>query len=137
VERSRAWRWVQVHGPELAGRCRPRLKPANRSWRADQIDSKAKGQERVLYRAVDSTGQTIDLLLTAKRDSATAKRLFRRALTNTANRMPRVIHADDNRACPVAAEGRKQNGTLRRRCTLRQRRYLNNIVEQDLESTVI
>ena len=37
---------------------------------------KVKGQERFLYRAVDSSGQTIDFLLTAKRDRAAAKRFF-------------------------------------------------------------
>ena len=31
-----------------------------------------------LYRAIDSTDATIDLLLSALRDAATAKRLFRR-----------------------------------------------------------
>jgi putative transposase len=29
-----------------------------------------KGQEKYLYRAIDSTGQSIDFLLTAKRDAA-------------------------------------------------------------------
>jgi len=50
------------------------------------------------YRAVDSNGQTIDFLLTAKRDAAAAKRFFRRALSNPGNRMPRVINVDKNRA---------------------------------------
>jgi transposase, IS6 family len=32
-----------------------------------------------LYRAVDSSGQTIDFLLSAKRDAEAAKRFFRKA----------------------------------------------------------
>jgi hypothetical protein len=33
-----------------------------------------KGEAKFLYRAVDATGQTIDFLLTAKRDAAAAWR---------------------------------------------------------------
>src|ERR1035441_10515846 len=59
---------------------RPHLKPTNKSYRVDETYIKVKGKERYLYRAVDSTGQTIDFLLTAKRDAAAAKRFFRKAL---------------------------------------------------------
>jgi hypothetical protein len=65
---------VQTYGPELDKRCRPHLKPTNRSWRVDETYIKVKGQERFLYRAVDASGQSIDFLLTAKRDTAAAKR---------------------------------------------------------------
>ena len=41
---------------------------------------KVKGQDKYLYRAVDSTGQTIEFLLTARRDTAAAKRFFRKAV---------------------------------------------------------
>jgi transposase-like protein len=71
---------VQIYGPELDKRCRPHLKPTNRSWRVDETYIKVKGRERFLYRAVDSTGQTIDFLLTAERDTAAAKRFFQRGL---------------------------------------------------------
>ena len=90
-----------------------------------------KGQERFLYRAVDSSGQTIDFLLTAKRDAAAAKRFFQRGLANPGNLMPRVINVDQNRAYPAAVEELKKDGTIRRRCKLRQCKYLNNVVEQD------
>ena len=50
----------------------------NKSYRVDETYIKVKGQEKYLYRAVDSTGQTIDFLLTAKRDAAAAKRFFRK-----------------------------------------------------------
>src|SRR5262245_32953046 len=47
------------------------------------------------------------------------------------NPQPRVINVDKNRAYPAAVEEFKVEGTLRRRCRLRQCKYLNNVVEQD------
>jgi transposase-like protein len=41
------------------------LKATNKSYRVDETYIKVKGKDRYLYRAVDSTGQTIDFLLTA------------------------------------------------------------------------
>jgi len=76
ISPSCVWRWVQIYGPELDRRCRRYLKPTNKSWRLDETYIKVKGQERYLYRAVDATGQTIDFLLTAKRDAAAAKRFL-------------------------------------------------------------
>ena len=131
ISASCIWRWVQIYGPELDKRCRRHLKPTNKSWRLDETYIKVRGQERFLYRAVDSTGQTIDFLLTAKREAAAAKRFFRRALAQTGNPMPRVINVDKNRSYPAAVEGLKQEGIIRRHCQLRQCKYLNNVVEQD------
>jgi transposase-like protein len=51
------------------------LKATNKSYRVDETYIKVKGQEKYLYRAVDSTGQPIDFLLAAKRDAAAAKLL--------------------------------------------------------------
>ena len=81
VDASCIWRWVQAYAAELNKRCRPHLKATNKSYRVDETYIKVKGQEKYLYRAVDSTGQTIDFLLTAKRDAAAAKRFFRKANT--------------------------------------------------------
>jgi transposase-like protein len=61
-----------------------------------------KGQEKYLYRAVDSTGQTIDFLLTAKRDAVAAKRFFQKVFSCSANPVPRVINVDKNPAYPAA-----------------------------------
>jgi transposase-like protein len=62
-----------------------RLKPATKSYRVDENYIQAKGQDRYLHRALDSTGQTIDFLLTAKRDAASAQRFFRKVFANPAN----------------------------------------------------
>src|SRR3954471_20933552 len=74
VDASCIWRWVQAYAPELNKRCRPHLKPTNKSYRIDETYINVKGEDKYLYRALDSTGQTIDFLLTAKRDRAAAKR---------------------------------------------------------------
>jgi transposase-like protein len=92
---------------------------------------KVKGKDRYLYRAVDSTGQTIDFLLTAKRDAAAAKRFFRNAFQSPGNPVPRVINVDKNPAHPAAVEALKADGYLPPRARLRQCKYLDNIVEQD------
>src|SRR4051812_22125799 len=122
---------VQAYAAELNKRCRPHLKSTNKSYRVDETYIKVKGQEKYLYRAVDSTGQTIDFLLTAKRDAAAAKRFFRKVFRSSANPIPRVINVDKNAAYPAAIELLKREGTLPRRVRLRQCKYLNNVIEQD------
>ena len=67
------WRWVQRYAPELERRLRSRLKPTNDSWRVDETYVRVKGKWVYLYRAVDSSGATIDFLLSAKRDAAAAR----------------------------------------------------------------
>jgi transposase-like protein len=89
------------------------------------------GKSKYLYRAVDSTGQTIDFLLTAKRDAGGAKRFFRKVFQTASNPQPRVINVDKNPAYPLAIEELKAEAVLSKRVRLRQCRYLNNIVEQD------
>jgi transposase-like protein len=59
------------------------LKSTNKSYRVDETYIKVKGEDKFLYRAVDSTGQTIEFLLTAKRDAAAAKRFFRKSAEHT------------------------------------------------------
>jgi hypothetical protein len=63
IDPSCIWRWVQQYGPELEQRCRPHLKPINKSHRVDENHIKVKEEDRYLYRAVDSTGQTNRLLI--------------------------------------------------------------------------
>jgi transposase-like protein len=131
VDPSCIWRWVQAYAPELNKRCRVHLKPTNKSYRTDETYIKVKGEDKYLYRAVDSTGQTIEFLLTAKRDAAGAKRFFRKALSSPGNPVPRVINVDKNPAYPAAVEALKGEGSLPRRVRLRQCKYLNNVIEQD------
>jgi len=79
---------------------------------------------------VDSTGDTIDFLLSLKRDEDAAKRFFQKALRSQNHPRPRVINVDKNPAYPKAVEDMKQARELGQRCRCRPIRYLNNVVEQ-------
>lgn len=119
VDASCIWRWVQAYAPELNKRCRPHWRPVNKSYRIDETYIKVKGADKYLYRALDSTGQTIDFLLTAKRDAAAAKRFVRRAIEASGSAMPRVMNVDKNPAYPAAVDALKAEGAIPRRVVLR------------------
>ena len=131
VDHTTIFRWIQAYTPELEKRIRPHLRPSNGSWRVDETYVKVKGRWTYLYRAVDSRGQTIDFLLSAKRDAAAAKRFFRKALGQPHTVNPPTITVDKNPAHPRAVAAMKEDGELWRRSRLRQIKFLNNIVEQD------
>jgi IS6 family transposase len=122
---------VQRYAPELEKRSRPHLRPTNDSYRVDETYVKIKGKWYYLYRAVDSTGQTIDFMLSAKRDAKAAKRFFRKMLKLPQHSSPRVINVDQNKAYPPAVEELKKEGVLSIASQLRKCKYLNNIIEQD------
>ena len=87
--------------------------------------------EIIFTLAVDSEGNTLDFLLTARRDATAAERFFRKTLGATHTQMPRVINGDKNAAYPKAEETLKAEDVLSKTTELRQNKYLNNIVEQD------
>jgi transposase-like protein len=131
VDHSTINRWVLKYAPELDKRIRPHLKPTNGSWRVDETYIKVKGAWKYLYRAVDSQGNTLDFLPSAKRDGKAAAHFFRKVLKAQHTQTPRVINVDKNAAYPVAMETLQGDETLAETIELRQVKYLNNVVEQD------
>jgi IS6 family transposase len=119
---------VHAYSPELNNRCWSHLKRTNKSYRVDETYIKVKGEDTYLYRAMDSTGLTIDFLLSAKRDSARCETLLSRGLQLTCESHFAVINVDKN---PAAVEALKADGIILRRFRLRQCKYLNNVVEHD------
>ena len=93
------WRWVQRYAPELQRCLRRHLKPTNDSWRMDETYVRVKGKWRYLYRAVDSTGATLDFLLSAKQDAAAAKRFLAKALGGANH--PRAAGHQHRQATPL------------------------------------
>jgi transposase-like protein len=106
------------------------------SWRFLAVDEtyvKIKGHWTYLYRAVDKQGKTVDFLLRAKRNVASAKAFFRRAFKNQ-GRPPRAITLDGYQASHRAAReilGQHRRG---KRTKIRSSKYLNNLIEQDHRS---
>lgn len=131
VDHTTIYRWVQSYAPELERRVRPYLSLTNDSWRVDETYVKVKGVWKYLYRAVDSMGNTLDFMLSAKRDGKAAERFFRKVLKAEHTQVPRVVTVDKNAAYPVAVERLKGDETLSETTELRQKKYLNNIIEQD------
>ena len=131
VDHTTIYRWVQEYSPEIDRRLRSHLRPTNDSWRVDETYILVKGKQKYLYRAVDSQGNTLDFLLTAKRDAKAAKRFFRKMLKAVHISTPRVITVDKNPAYPKAIKELKAAKKLPEIVKLRQIKYLNNIVEQD------
>ncbi len=125
------YRWVQAYAPELDKRCKAYLKPTNDSWRVDETYIKVKGEWKYLYRVVDSEGNTLDFMLSARRNARAAERFFRKALKSTHNQSPRVINMDKNAAYLPAIDELKADETLTKTTELRPVKYLTNIVEQD------
>ena len=91
--------------------------------------SLVKGKWTYLYRAVDKQGQTVDFLLSEKRDIAAAKRFFIKAIQN--NEAPAKITLDGYEASHRAVSELKAEGVLPASVEVRTSKYLNNLVEQD------
>src|SRR5947208_4067523 len=131
IDPSTIWRWVQRYAPELNERLRRELKPTNGSWRTDETYVRVAGRWTYLYRAVDSTGATIDFLLSETRGLSAARNFFQKALASPGHPRPRVITVDGNPSYPTVIDELKQQRALGRRCYCRVVPYLNNLVEQD------
>ena len=91
---------------------------------------KLRGRWVYLYRAVDRAGQTVDFRLSARRDLAAAKAFFKKA-SKSQGHPPQTITLDGYAASHRAVREMKADGVLPEDTTLRQSKYLNNLIEQD------
>jgi len=112
-------------------RIRPHLKMSGTSYRIDETYIKVGNECKYLYRAVDKEGQTIEFMLSARRDISSARRFFKKVMRADHRRLPFSINVDKNAAYPVAFTASQQDKVLPFDCKLRRIKYLNNIIEQD------
>ena len=131
VDHSTIAGWVLTYATVLNERIRSEMRHPGRSWRVDETYVRVAGRWTYLYRAIDSAGNTIDFLLSPKRDLIAAKGFLQLALWQAGQFRPRVINVDGHPAYPSAVEQLKRSGELGQRCRYRRAPYLNNILEQD------
>jgi transposase, IS6 family len=130
LDHSTIARWVLRYAPVLNERIRSEMRQPNRSWRCDETYIRVAGQWTYLSRAIDSAGNTIDFLLSPRRDFIAARAFLQIAVAQAGRIQPCVINVDGHPAYPAAIEDLKRSGELSRRCRCRSR-YVNNRIEQD------
>jgi putative transposase len=92
VDHSTIQRWVFKFTPLIESQMRKRKGRVGASWRMDETYIKIKGIWYYLYRAVDKLGNTVDFLLTRRRQRMSAQSFLIKAINN--NYRPRVINID-------------------------------------------
>ncbi|KAF7963816.1 integrase [Cupriavidus sp. UYMU48A] len=127
VDHATVHRWALKILPVLAKGFRQRKRAVGSSWRVDETYIRVNGPWKYLYRAVDRLGQTVDFLLTARRDMAAARRFFERAID--LHDVPEKITIDKSGANTAAAHALIEDSGAS--IELRQSKYLNNLVGQD------
>jgi transposase-like protein len=80
LDHSTIHHWTLRLMPVLERTFRKRKAAVGKSCRMDETYVKVGGQWKYLYRAVDKAGNTVDFLLTAKRDRAAAQRFLTRTI---------------------------------------------------------
>jgi putative transposase len=94
-------RWVLKFGPTCARNLR-RLRPRpNDIWHLDEMVISIQGRRMYLWRAVDSEGEILDILMQPRRDTAAALKLMRKRLKKQGF-APGILVTDKRRSYGVA-----------------------------------
>ena len=123
-------RWVQRYAPEFDKRWNRFSTQAGNSWRVDETYVRIRGRWAYLYRAVDAAGKTVDFRLSPRRNVASVKAFFRKAVRSQ-GRSPETITLDGYAASHRAVRELQRQGRLAEVTKLRSSKYLNNRIEQD------
>ncbi|MER5227975.1 IS6 family transposase [Streptomyces flaveus] len=115
-------------GQAYANSLRRRQPQPGDKWHLDEVFIKINGERKYLWRAVDQDGNVLDILVQNRRDTAAARRFFRRLLKKTRT-VPRVVVTDRLRS--YGAAHREVMPSVGHR----QSTYLNNRAENSHQPT--
>ncbi|MFC9855863.1 IS6 family transposase [Streptomyces prasinus] len=94
-------RWCAKFGQAYANGLRRRQPRPGDTWHLDEVFIKINREQKYLWRAVDADGTVLDILVQNRRDTAAARRFFRKLLKQTCS-VPRVIVTDKLRSYGAA-----------------------------------
>jgi transposase-like protein len=124
VDHVTIYRWVQRFTPLLAEAARPCRHAVGDHWHVDETYVKVAGRWRYVYRAIDQSGQVVDVFVSIRRDAKAARRFFERAI-GTTKVMPAEVVTDRAPTYPLVIE------ELLPAAWHRTDRYANNQLEAD------
>jgi putative transposase len=136
VDHATISRWVVRYSPELLERFNRRKQAVSRKGHVDETCIKVRRCWMYLYRAIDSSGDTVEFWFSERRDLTAAKRFLRKALARH-GRPERIVvdGGQTNREAILSCDttDRIQDRSRRevRPIRIRQSAYLNNRIEQD------
>ncbi len=94
-------RWVLKFGPAIACRLRQRRPKPTAHWHLDEMVVRIDSKRMYLWRAVDSEGEVLDIVVQGGRDKAAALKLMRKLLKKQ-RVTPTVIVTDKLRSYAAA-----------------------------------
>jgi len=112
VHKTTIWRWVQCYAPEIKKRASRHIKMTSRTHHIDETFIKVKGRTKYLYRAVDYYGNTIDFLVTSRKDKTSDERFIKSMLKKHHSQIPGKIVTDKNPAYRPSVISLKASGDL-------------------------
>ena len=136
VDHSTIQRWVERYAKDLETifRKNHRKRRVYVSWRMDETYIKLKGKWVYLYRAIDKDGDTLEFMVSEKRDEAAVTKFFKKAIGE--HGLPDKVTVDKS--------GANEAALIYLNCLLflmgvwphvwidiRQIKFLNNRIEQD------
>ena len=95
--------WCLKFGAEYARRLRRRRRRPGDTWHLDEVFCKINGELVYLWRAVDQSGEVLDILVQKRRDTNAAKRFLRKLLKGL-RYVPRSVVTDKLRSYGAAKQ---------------------------------
>ena len=120
--------WCQKFGQQSANQLRRKRPYLTDKWHLDEVLVTIKKQQYYLWRAVDSEGNVLDVLLQRHRDPKAAERFFRKLLKKQGF-VPRVIVTDKLKSYGAAKK------RVMKSVEHRQHKGLNNRAENSHQPT--
>ena len=136
VDHSTIKRWVIRYAKDLEATFSKKFRKYGSyvSWKMDETYLKHKGKDIYLYRAIEKCGDTLEFMVSAKRDEESARKFFKKVIGK--HGLPDKVNVDKSGANEAALLSINiflfmLGIWYTHGIEIRQNKYLNNLIEQD------